>query len=79
MSIPEKAQVGKWKEYTVVSVDKEPTALRVGEELYYSDAVCELIDKVNEMINDGWQPLGGLVIKERELGPTLACQAMVKD
>ena len=79
MSTPEKAQMGKWKEYTVVRVDKEPTPVRIGEEIHLFDAISELIDEVNEMINDGWQPLGGLVFKERESGDTLACQAMVKD
>ena len=71
MSIPVKAQVSEWKRYTVVCV-------RYGDvfEAIFEDGLIEL---VNEMIGEGWQPLGGLVIKERELGPTLACQAMVKN
>ena len=70
MSIPVKAQVSDWKEYTVVCVEVD---------WRYSDAISGLIDEVNEMINYGWQPLGGLVIEDRYPDSFLACQAMVKD
>ena len=69
MSIPEKAQVSNWKEYKVVCIETEGSF----------HAISSLDDRVNEMINDGWQPLGGLAIRQWELGDTLVCQAMVKD
>ena len=65
-----KAQVSDWKEYTVVCVEVN---------WRYSDDISGLIDEVNEMINYGWQPLGGLAIRQWELGDKLVCQAMVKD
>ena len=77
MSIPVKAQVSDWKEYTVVCVEFMNIHTDYSDAIYTSKG--GLINAVNEMINNGWQPLGGLVIKERELGPTLVCQAMVKD
>ena len=69
MSIPEKAKVGDWKEYTVVCAEKN----------WNDDTISVLIDSVNEMINNGWQPLGGLVVYETYTGSVLAYQAMVKD
>ena len=69
MSIPEKAKVGDWKEYTVVCA----------KTIWHYETTSVLIDSVNEMINNGWQPLGGLVVYEDYTGSVLAYQAMVKD
>ena len=73
MSIPVKAQVSDWKEYTVVCKEfyQQVNQRKLTE--------CGLLDEVNEMINNGWQPLGGLVIHQGYSGPTVACQAMVKN
>ena len=73
MTIPVKAQVSDWKEYTVVC--KEFSTYVDQRKLFGSG----LLDEINEMINHGWQPLGGLVIHQDYTGTILACQTMVKD
>lgn len=48
--------------------------------LVTSDSQEELMDKVNVMIKDGWQPLGGVAIRTYMIGTGWTCaQAMVKD
>ena len=74
MSIPVKAQVSDWKEYTVVC--KKISSSYVDQHKLFESG---LLDEVNELINNDWQPLGGLVIHEGYIGPILVCQTMVKN
>ena len=44
---------------------------------YWWECERELNSKVNKLIEEGWEPQGGVSIAVENLAPTL-CQAMVK-
>jgi hypothetical protein len=55
----------------------------IGDAWEYEDGKREavfysLIPKVKEMINQGWQPYGSMVITTMDSGKTIRQQAMVK-